>query len=57
MTQITNEFLVQYLKERATEEAKEGEFHPEEHTFWITADRIQELVNIIATDSIPQKWW
>ena len=55
MEQITNESLIEYLKERATEEAEEGEFHPEEHTLWITAERMEELISLIAMDNVPER--
>lgn len=37
-----------YLRERATEEAKAEEFHPAEHTFWMAADRLEDFEDMLS---------
>ena len=44
---IGSRHLAEYLRERAVEEAAEGEFHPGEHTFWIAADRIEDFLSML----------
>jgi len=44
---ISSTELAEYLRDRAVEEAREGEFHPEEHTFWIAAARIEDFLAML----------
>ena len=46
--------LVSNLREMAKLDAKKGEYHPEEHTCWLAADRIVALQAMIAGQRDPQ---
>ena len=46
--------LVKILRLIAKNEAEEGEFHPEEHTCWLAANRIEELQAMIDGKGDPQ---
>lgn len=41
------DWMCNYLRERATEEATKEEFHPGEHTLWMIATRLAELEEIV----------
>ena len=45
--EFSTAWMVNYLRERAREEAKEGEFHAGEHTYWMIATRLAELEEIV----------
>lgn len=45
--EFSSAFMCRYLRERATEEGKAEEFHPEGHTFWMIANRLEELEEIV----------
>jgi len=44
---ISNKILIRYLRDRAVEDATEQEYHPEEHTAWMSADRIEDLQDMV----------
>lgn len=44
---ISNDKLCKLLKEIAYNEAEEGEYHPEEHTCWIAAKRLEDMQNLL----------
>jgi hypothetical protein len=45
--EFSTEWMVNRLREVATEEAEEAEFHPGEHTYWMIATRLAELEQIV----------
>lgn len=45
--------LSRYLRMRATEEAEKEEFHPEEHTLWMAANRLDDLEAMLSMEDIP----
>ena len=52
---LTPEYIVEWLRETAKDEAKRGEYHPAEHTCWIAADIIEKQNDVI-TNKAPEIW-
>jgi len=53
--EFTTKTFIDYLRETATEDATEEDFPVREHTAWMAADRLEDLVALLLSEDVPSK--